>query len=435
MVRSRYEKLVDACPAGWERVRLDALGQIHAGGTPSRNNPAFWGGSIPWVTPSELTQLRGKWLDGTRECITEAGLSASAAVLMPKGSLLVTTRATVGAVAVARSGVATNQGFKSIVPDEASDEGFYYHYLTSAAAEMQRLASGSTFLEISRREFAAIRVPRPPVVEQRGIAEILDAADAAIQQTEKVIEKLRLTRRGLNQALLTRGLDEQGQLRTEPGEFKSTAIGLVPSDWNVGGLASQAHPERPYLKTGPFGSSLKGEHWVAEGVPVITIGSLGEGEFISSELLFVSPAKAASLSDYALRPGDLVFSRVADVGRSAVVTAREDEWIMSSNLMRISLDPARVVPAFAHLAIVEGETARKQLKRFVNSGGREVANTAVLDEIRFAWPPKTEQERIVAVIDSQDARLRAEEAHRDKLKLLKKGLMDDLLTGRVRVLA
>jgi type I restriction enzyme S subunit len=285
-------------------------------------------------------------------------------------------------------------------------------------------------------EYLSQNVAWPSVDEQRRIAEVLDTADATIQQTEALIAKLKQMKAGLLHDLLTRGLDEQGQLRDpveQPEQFKDTLLGRLPKNWDVHTFQAMKPLGRPYIKTGPFGSTLKGEHWTEEGIPVITIGALGEGEFIKSELLFISEAKARSLAAYAVEPGDLVFSRVADVGRSVVVGEAEANWIMSSNLMRISLDQSLVVPSFAHLILVYSESTRQQVRRSVNAGGREIANTAILNSLQFAWPSRDEQERIVKVVAAHNARIHAEEAYRDKLKLLKKGLMDDLLTGRVRV--
>jgi type I restriction enzyme, S subunit len=436
MFRSRHKEFLRMVPEDWDQARIDEIGVVLAGGTPSRGQPSFWNGDVPWVTPGEITQLDGKLLLETTERITRRGVAGSAATMLPVGTLLVTTRATIGALAIAGVPLTTNQGFKNIVPGPASDSTFFYYLLQRVAPEMRRLASGSTFDEISKREFAAIRVPRPPVPEQRRIAEVLDTADEAIRQTEALIAKMKQMKQGLLHDLLTRGLDENGELRdpvAHPEQFKDSPLGRIPRRWEVAELASRRRDGVPHLKTGPFGSSLKGEHWVEDGIPVITIGALGEGVFYQSELLHVSERTAATLEAYVLQVGDIVFSRVADVGRSVVVTETEAGWIMSSNLMRISLDKALANPFFVRAAIARAEYVKQQIRRFINAGGREVANTGILNSIRFAWPSLGEQSRIVGAVDAHDARIRAEEAYRDKLQLLTKGLMQDLLTGRVRV--
>lgn len=162
---------------------------------------------------------------------------------------------------------------------------------------------------------------------------------------------------------------------------------------------------------------------------MITIGAVGEGEIVESELLHVTSTKAASLRECAVHEGDLVFSRVADVGRSVVITAASDGWIMSSNLMRISLNPRSVIPDYVYFVLVFDERTRRQVRGYVNAGGRDVANTPILERIKFAWPPPREQERIVSNANAFETRLRAEYEEARKLARLKLGLMHDLLTG------
>lgn len=188
-----------------------------------------------------------------------------------------------------------------------------------------------------------------------------------------------------------------------------------------------------WVKTGPFGSSLKLEHWVEEGVPVITIGALGEGAIIESELLQVSEATAERLRDYQLKAGDIVFSRVADVGRSAVIISAQRGWIMSSNLMRICLDRSQIVPSFLQAQLAYDPRVRTQIRSTVNAGGRKVANSAMLNRLNFSWPDISERERIVNRLDALEARRRCAIEELAKLLKVKASLMHDLLTGRVRV--
>ena len=265
---------------------------------------------------------------------------------------------------------------------------------------------------------------------------MLDTVDEAIAKTEAVIAKLKQVRAGLLHDLLTRGLDEDGQLRdpvAHPEQFKDSPLGRIPKEWEVGPFRDFGASDRPYLKTGPFGSSLKQQHWVAEGVPVVTIGSLGEGEFISSEILHVSKETARLLVAYSLLPGDIVFSRVADVGRSVVVTEAERGWIMSSNMMWISVDQRKADPQYLQLNISSNAIVRRQIQGLVNSAGREVANAAVMNSLRLPWAPLDEQKRILLVLHATDSHLRGEQVTVNKLYLLKSGLMNDLLTGRVPV--
>lgn len=277
----------------------------------------------------------------------------------------------------------------------------------------------------------------PPLSEQQKIAEILDTLDTAIHETEAIIAKLKAVKQGLLHDLLTRGIDANGELRPPQAEaphlYKQSPLGWIPKEWVVGGLATVASKERAVIRTGPFGSSLKGEHWRESGTPVVTIGSLGDEVFTESELLFVDNSTAARLSDFSLIPGDLVFSRVADVGRSVVISEHQRGWIISSNFMRISCDSEKARPHFLQMLLSKSPVIRNQLRTTVNSAGRDVANSAVLMGLSFMWPSLAEQDEILKRVRAISERMMAEESELIKRQSEKSALMDDLLTGRVRV--
>ncbi|MGI9249646.1 MAG: N-6 DNA methylase [Pseudohongiellaceae bacterium] len=195
--------MVKNCPEAWDQVTLYHYGEVVSGGTPNRNNPAYWGGDILWVTPSEITSNTGKYLSSTREKITLIGLHASSAKVLPQNSLLVTSRATLCEVALAGNPISTNQGFKNIVPNKQTDSNFAFHQIKTLKREMTRLASGTTFLEISKGDFSRIPVNRPELPEQARIANVLDFIDETISKTEAELLKLRKIRLGLQDDLLS----------------------------------------------------------------------------------------------------------------------------------------------------------------------------------------------------------------------------------------
>ena len=194
--------------AKWRVCRLGDLGAVVGGGTPSRERAEYWGGHIPWLTPRELTGNTKKSVSETQDCITELGLAASGARLLAEGSLLITSRASIGSCALAGKPMATNQGFKNLTPGVEVDPSFLFYLGRTLGREMTRRASGTTFLEISGREFGRIAVRLPPLEEQRQIAEILDNIDETIQVEEVQGDKLRQLRSGLAADLLS------GRVRT-----------------------------------------------------------------------------------------------------------------------------------------------------------------------------------------------------------------------------
>lgn len=304
---------------------------------------------------------------------------------------------------------------------------------------LKRLDTSTGVPGLNRNDVYELDVCRPEPASRDKIAEILDTFDAAIRGAEAVVAKLKAIKQGLLHDLLTRGIDANGDLRPSqpeaPDLYKQTPLGWLPKEWNTYKLPGLAQSNRPVIKTGPFGSSLKGEHWRETGRPVITIGSFGESGFIEDELLFIDEKKAKSMIEYEVHPGDLVFSRVADVGRSLVVEENEAGWIMSSNLMRICVERKKLLPALLHIQLRHSVRLRKQMSQLVNSAGRDVANSAVLLALDIAVPPGFEQIEIEKAIVCNDEKLVKEEQQLNKLRLQKSGLMDDLLTGRRPVTA
>lgn len=342
-----------------------------------------------------------------------------------------------GLVGFGRQGVVASTVSK-LSPNEKVEPQYLYFSLQAKFGWIQHRRTGTGVPHVPKDIGRLLKVNYPKSrTEQKKIAAILTSIDTAIEQTEALIEKYQHIKAGLMHDLFTRGVLPNGQLRPPRNEapelYQETAIGWIPKEWTVAGLASKGRLGTSWIRTGPFGSSLKGEHWRVDGHPVITIGALGTGEFIDSELLFVGPKDAARLIDFQLKTGDVVFSRVADVGRSVVVREAQSGWIMSSNLMRIAVDDKKLRPDYLQMQLAGDSRVKAQIRASVNSGGRDVANSEVLDRLRFAFPQPNEQDRIIGRASQLANRLNAEMRRVTKLQTEKLGLMQDLLTGKVAV--
>jgi len=189
----------------WETKRLDQLAEIRSGGTPSTTEPKFWGGDIPWCTPTDITALAGqKYLTETSRKITSAGLQSSSADLIPPNSIVMTSRATIGECAINKVPVSTNQGFKNFVPYEPTDGEFLFYLLTDQKQKFTSLCGGSTFLEIGKTQLAAFEVRLPPTKsEQTAIAAILAEIDAELVALDLRVAKTRDLKQAMMQELLT----------------------------------------------------------------------------------------------------------------------------------------------------------------------------------------------------------------------------------------
>ena len=182
----------------WEKKKLEEIGNFIGGGTPNTNNPEYWDGEILWYTPTEIKNTR---LKSSNRKITEQGLRNSSAKLLPKGAILITTRATIGDVAISEKECTTNQGFQSLVVKDSEVNSFWFYWITQHKEELIKRASGSTFKEIGKNEIINITAYSTKKQEQQKIADCLSSLDELIEATSQKVEILKEHKKGLMQQL------------------------------------------------------------------------------------------------------------------------------------------------------------------------------------------------------------------------------------------
>jgi type I restriction enzyme S subunit len=189
----------------WVEKKLGEIVDVIGGGTPSTSNPLFWNGFINWFTPTEIG--KSKFVSESERKITNEGLRNSSAKMLPIGTILLTSRATIGDVSILKNEGCTNQGFQSLIAKEDINNDFLYYKLLTIKNIILSLASGSTFLEISPNKLRQIEISIPTFAEQTTIAAILSDMDAEIEALQTKLQKAKLVKQGAMQELLT------GQIR------------------------------------------------------------------------------------------------------------------------------------------------------------------------------------------------------------------------------
>lgn len=267
--------------AEWKECLLSDLGTVVGGATPSTKNPAnYEGGTISWITPKDLADFKGRYIARGERMITDAGLSSCSTQLMPEHSVLFSSRAPIGYVAIAANELCTNQGFKSVVPNERTDYLFLYYLLRYYKDAIENLGSGTTFKEVSGSTMRNVKVKVPVLFsEQKKIASVLGAIDDKIEENERINNNL------LQQAQAVFAKEFLSFDTTPEGWKESSLLGIA--DY-LNGLAMQKF--RP----------KDGEN----GLPVLKIKELRQGSCdASSELCSPSIKKECIVHD-----GDVIFS-------------------------------------------------------------------------------------------------------------------------------
>lgn len=188
-------------PDIWAWTRLEEIGIVASGGTPSTSVPEYFEGDVPWITPADLSSFTGKFIQRGRRNISEKGLHSSSAVLLPAGTILFSSRAPIGYVAIAANPIATNQGFKNLTLHEGVFNEYVFHYLKASKKLAESYGSGTTFREVSASRFRLIPIPLAPYNEQVRIAarleELFGRLDAGVEGLRKVKAQLKRYRQAV----------------------------------------------------------------------------------------------------------------------------------------------------------------------------------------------------------------------------------------------
>lgn len=240
-------------------AKLKDVAEIVSGATPKTRVAEYWDGDIHWVTPADLSQLSSAYVSDTPRRITAAGLNSCAARVLPPNSVLLSSRAPIGHVAINTTPMATNQGFKSLIPAPGLDSKYLYHWLTFKKDFLKSLGNGATFKELSRRTTEQIEIPIPPLDEQRRIAAILDQADAIRTKRRQQLAHLA----SLPSAIFReQDLDSRRHPRVQLSELGTVTTGKTPPSSKEGMFGG----EIPFVTPGDL---------ISEGATVRTVTHSG----------------------------------------------------------------------------------------------------------------------------------------------------------------
>jgi type I restriction enzyme S subunit len=189
-------------PEGWLELPLESVGEINSGGTPSTSESLYWEGDIPWISPVDLSGYSNKYISVGRKSITAIGLQKSSAKLLPAGTVLFSSRAPIGYVAIASNELCTNQGFKSVTPRPEFDSDLLYYALKCNVDQADKLASGTTFKEISKAAFSKLmlKLPKDKSVQKMLVEEIesrLSVCDKIEESIEQGLQQAEALRQGI----------------------------------------------------------------------------------------------------------------------------------------------------------------------------------------------------------------------------------------------
>jgi type I restriction enzyme S subunit len=417
-----YSTPIGEIPKDWKVQKVEDLFVVETGTTPPTKEREFWeGGTINWITPTDLSKLKGKLRIGNSERkITEKALEEVNLTLMSKGSLILSTRAPVGYVSVLDEEATFNQGCKGLVPKNSEEivPEFYCYYLSNKKQRLQNLSGGSTFKELSKKRLEKFTIPYLPIEEQRAIVGVLGVVDSAVELVDKVIWKTERLKKGLMQTLLTRGIGHK--------EYKQTPIGKIPKDWSVVKIKDVAEVKGgKRVPKGQKFADYKTPH------PYIRVVDFKNMTVDTANLKYLPPRIYSSIKRYTISSDDVYISIAGTIGLAGLVPKELDGANLTENAAKLC-NLRGVAKEFLAYVLNSGVT-KGQIAAYVGKAQQPKLALFRIKKIRIPLPPPPEQRKIAGILSTIDKKLELEMKEKSRLERIKQGLMDLFLTGKIRV--
>jgi type I restriction enzyme S subunit len=393
-------------------------------GKPPAQQPYFGSDAEIYLTPEYLRG--GEASDPIKASVKAVRTSHGDTIVLWDGS-------NAGEVFRAKCGVLSST-MTRLRHGDTFDRAYFFFALKGWEAHLKGQTSGSGIPHVDKEVLGKLKILKFPKPEQTKIAEILSTVDRAIEQTEALIAKQQRLKTGLMQDLLTRGIDEHGNLRSEQThKFKDSPLGRIPVEWEVKQIDELLANVDPPMRSGPFGSALLKEELVEAGIPLLGIDNVHTEKFVAHFTRFVLPKKAETLKRYYVRPGDIMITIMGTVGRCCVVPDNIGTALSSKHTWTISLDQTVYSSYLACLQINHAPWALNHFAKDEQGGIMSSIKSDTLRSTLLPVPPRDELIEIEVRMKSltDDYEIKAELL--SKLRALKTALMQDLLTGRKRV--
>lgn len=394
-----------------KEVTLGEIGTIVGGATPSTKNTSFYDGNIPWLTPKDLSVNSNKYIFRGERNITEAGFKSCSCKMLPKGSVLFSSRAPIGYVAIAANDMCTNQGFKSVIPNEETDSEFLYYLLKYNKDNIASQGSGTTFAEVSGKTMKDIEVVVPKEKEdQHRIASILSSLDRKIELNNKINADLE----EMAQAIFKNWFVDFEPFKD--GKFVDSELGMIPEGWKVGTLGDITKNKSAKVK---------------ERNDVKVLSPVTTGELVLSEEYFTKQVFSSSIAKY----------KIVNKGNFAYNPARVNIGSLGRN--EFDFDGC-VSPVYVVFSVLDGYENYFDLFRKTDFFKDSVASLAIggvrqslsyddLSSIEVIIPSENAVEEFNNLYNQMKKTIKANKLENSRLSLLRDTLLPRLMSGELEV--
>lgn len=396
----------------WINQRIGEVSiKVISGGTPDTNNARYWNGNINWLTPKEINS---KYVKSSLRKISELGYQKSSAKLLPKGTVILTTRASIGLCCIQNtdSSFTTNQGFQSILfnPEKVySEYGYYFLITDETQRKMKQLASGSTFLELSPKNLKKLNIPVPSLPEQQKIADFLTAYDTMIDTQSQRVEAMKTRKKGLLQKIFSQEIrfkNEQGQVYPEWIVQKLEEL-----------VSMHARIGWQNLRTSEFLNS--GDYYLVTGTDFVN------GKIDFSTCHYIGKERFEQDKKIQLDNDNILITKDGTLGKVAYVDILPKPTTLNAGIFCLKSKKQNINMKYL-FQYLRGPFMMQYCNRHSTGGTIKHLNQGVLITFPVPLPSLSEQQKIADFLTAVDHQIEVEEKRLETMKTIKKGLLQQM---------
>jgi type I restriction enzyme S subunit len=395
----------------WKIYQLSEVTEIVSGGTPKSEVLEYWDGDVLWITPKDMGQAKTIFVSNTSRTISRLGLQKSSAKLIPKNSVILSTRAPIGHLIINVQEMATNQGCRGLIPKNNLDTKFLFYFLKSNIKLLNDLGTGTTFKELSRNALEKIKIPVPPIEEQKRIVEILDKAFEGIAQAEANTRRNLINARELFDSYLNQIFIQK------KGDWETKTIADISTKIEYGSSSKSAQYENN------------------DSIPVLRMGNIQNGLINWNDLVYTD--RKDEIEKYSLQYNDVLFNRTNSdihVGKSGIYKG-ERPAIFAGYLIRIHYKKEEINPDFLNFYLnssIAREYGSSVMSRSINQAN---INGTKLKSYPIYIPSLPMQNKIVdSLYKLKNQAKKLETIYQRKLEAiaeLKQSILEKAFTGQL----
>lgn len=421
MMRAGYKNTdFGETPVDWEVDNLETLAERFSGHTPDKKVETYWNGTIPWISLKDTKRLDKRYIELTKDYTTKKGIDNSSSVILPKGTVILSRDATVGKVGIIKTEMATSQHFINYVCGDKLNNLYLYYDFYYRKPMFERMGIGSTIKTIGLPFFKSLKILLPPINEQQKIATILSSVDEHIDEVDGMIEDLKKLKKGLMQKLLTVGIGHT--------KFKDSAVGRIPVEWEVAQLGNFCLK----ITKGTTPTTI-GYDFVDKGINFVKVESITNmGKIIKDKFMKITQECHQKMLRSQIQTDDLLVSIAGTIGRSAIIKTNYLPANTNQALAIIRVNKQKLIEEYLHY-LFSSEYLKRYTRKVSTVGAQPNMSLDQISKFIIPLPSLEEQKKIVTKLSYMDLIIVQYENELTDLQTLKKGLMQQLLTGKTRV--